>query len=366
MNFWATFNTPILALAPMEDVTDTVLRELLLGLADPGALHVVMTEFVSTDGLLHPKARKRVAHRLRVTDEERKLLKEKNVKIVAQIWGNTPENYQRVIQEISEEMEFDGIDINMGCPVPKVVRRGCCSGLIGNPSLAKEIIRAAQEASALPVSVKTRIGLKSVATEEWIGQLLETKPAALTIHGRTQKQMSDGRADWGEIAKAARLRDQQGLKLPILGNGDVQSLKEARTKCAEFGLDGAMIGRGIFGNPWLFTEEQRVRTKEEKLALLWRHTELFDRVWGSSKNFHLLRHYYSIYSKGFPGAAELRARLMQTESIADVKSILRNLNPAPRHANSIFTSGHWTTGGQDYETDKQIIEDAGFQIEMQA
>ncbi len=310
----------------MEDVTDTVLRELLLGVTDPGALHVVMTEFVSTDGLVHPKARKRVIHRLQVTDEERRLLKEKNVRIVAQIWGNNPANYATVVKEITEEMEFDGIDINMGCPVPKVVARGCCSGLIGNPTLAKEIIQAAQEATDLPVSVKTRIGLKSVATEEWIGHVLETKPAALTIHGRTQKQMSHGWADWSEIAKAARLRDQLGLDLPVLGNGDVQSLEEARGKCAEFGLDGAMIGRGIFDNPWLFMEEQRERTKEEKLEMLWKHTELFDRVWGDTKNFHILRRYYSIYSKGFPGAAELRAKLMQTGRIADVKEILQTTN----------------------------------------
>jgi nifR3 family TIM-barrel protein len=321
-SFWNTLDRPIIALAPMEDVTDTVLRELLLGLADPGCLHVMMTEFVSTDGLVHKKARKRVIHRLLVTDSERKLLKEKGVRIVAQIWGNTPENYQQVIREIADEMEFDGIDINMGCPVPKVVRRGCCSGLIGNPSLAKEIIQASQEASHLPVSVKTRIGLKSIATEEWIGHVLETRPAALTIHGRTQKQMSHGLADWSEIAKAARLRDQMGLDLPILGNGDVQSLEEAREKCAEHKLDGAMIGRGIFDNPWIFMETQRERSREEKLDLLWKHTELFDRVWGDTKNFHILRRYYSIYSKGFPGAAELRARLMQTERIADVKQVL--------------------------------------------
>ncbi len=322
MNFWKSIDRPIIALAPMEDVTDTVLRELLLGLADPGCLHVVMTEFVSTDGLLHKKGRERVIHRLRVTDQERKLLKEKNVKIVAQIWGNTPENYRQVIKEITEEMEFDGIDINMGCPVPKVVRRGCCSGLIGNPTLAKEIILAAKESTHLPISVKTRIGLKSIATEEWIGHVLETQPAALIVHGRTQKQMTEGSAKWEEIAKAARLRDQLGLTLPILGNGDIQSIAEARAKCADFKLDGTMIGRGIFDNPWLFMDAQRERTREEKLELLWRHTELFDRVWGVTKNFHILRRYYSIYSKGFPGAATLRTRLMQTESIADVKKIL--------------------------------------------
>lgn len=322
MNFWQTITRPIIALAPMEDVTDTVLRELLLGLTDPGCLHVVMTEFVSTDGLLHKKGRKRVIHRLRVTDSERRLLKEKGVRIVAQIWGNTPENYQKIVREITEEMQFDGIDINMGCPVPKVVHRGCCSGLIGNPTLAKEIILAAKESTPLPVSVKTRIGLKTVATEEWIGHLLETEPAALTLHGRTQKQMSDDVANWNEISKAARLRDQFGLDLPVLGNGDIKSLKEARAKTREYGLDGAMIGRGIFENPWLFMNEQRERTKAEKLYLLWQHTELFDRVWGATKNFHILRRYYSIYSKGFRGAADLRARLMQTQCIDDVRAVL--------------------------------------------
>lgn len=322
-SFWNTIDRPIIALAPMEDVTDTVLRELLLGVADPSALHVMMTEFVSTDGLVHPKARKRIIHRLRVTDEERKLLKEKNVRIVAQIWGNTPEHYQQVIREIASEMEFDGIDINMGCPVSKVVRRGCCSGLIGNPALAQEIIYAAKEASALPVSVKTRIGLKSVETEEWISRVLDTEPAALTIHGRTQKQMSAGLADWSEIAKAAALRDARGLTLPVIGNGDVLSLEEARAKCTAFGLDGAMIGRGIFSNPWLFMEAQQERTREEKLEMLWKHTEMFNRVWQGSKNFHILRRYYSIYAKGFSGAAELRADLMRTESIDDVKRLLK-------------------------------------------
>ena len=145
-----TIDRPIIALAPMEDVTDTALRELLLTIADPTALHVVMTEFVSTDRLVHQKARKRIVHRLRVTEEERQLLKEKNVKIVAQIWGNTPENYTQVIREIANEMEFDGIDINMGCPVPKVVRRGCCSGLIGNPTPPKRLYKLPSKPATYP------------------------------------------------------------------------------------------------------------------------------------------------------------------------------------------------------------------------
>ena len=321
-NFWKSIDRPIIALAPMEDVTDTALRELLLGIADPTGLHVVMTEFVSTDFLTNPKLRKRVIHRLRVTDEERALLNEKNVKIVAQIWGNTPENYEQIVKEITDEMQFDGIDINMGCPAVKVVRRGCCSGLIGNPNLAKDIIEAAKSVTHLPVSVKTRLGLTDIVTEQWIGHLLEVKPAAITIHGRTQKQMSEGPPLWDEIAKAARLRDHLGLDIPIIGNGDVLSLSEAREKSETYGLDGAMIGRGVFENPWLFSENQRERTRDEKLELLWNHTQVFDRVWGNTKNFRLLRHYYSIYTTGFPGALELRAQLMQTETLDDVARVL--------------------------------------------
>lgn len=324
-SFWNNIQGPIIALAPMEDVTDTAMRELILRNADSSALHIVMTEFTSTDGLVHKKARKRIIHRLRVTDDERKLLKKKDVKIVAQIWGNTPKKYIQVIKEIQNEMDFDGIDINMGCPVPKVVRRGCCSGLIGDPNLAKEIIYASKEASDLPVSVKTRIGLKSIATEEWANHLLETKPSAITFHGRTQKQMSVGPANWEEISKAARLRDHLNLNIPILGNGDIKSIHEAREKCNQFKLDGAMIGRGIFENPWIFLEDQRERTKKEKLDMLWEHTKLFDKVWGDNKNFHILRRYYSIYCKGFPGCSEIRAKLMTSESVSDVEAILRQI-----------------------------------------
>lgn len=306
----------------MEDVTDTVLRELLLELCSPDHLHVMMTEFVSTDGLMHKKGRERVAHRLRVTESERALLKAKNVRIVAQIWGNRPENYRQVVREITESGIFDGIDINMGCPVPKVVKRGECSGLIGNPELAKKIIQAAKESTHLPVSVKTRLGLKTVSTEEWVGHLLEAQPAALTLHGRTQKQMSEGLVKWEEIEKAVRLRDAAGLDFPVLGNGNVMSVAEAHEKTQRHGLDGIMIGRGIFENPWVFHADQRERSREEKLALLWQHTRLFDRVWGEIKNFRILRRYYSIYTKGFPGAVELRTQLMQTQGIDDVREIL--------------------------------------------
>lgn len=327
-DFWKQLRSPIMALAPMEDVTDTVFREIILGISHPEAVQVMMTEFVSTDGMCHKRGREKVVPRLRVNDSERALLKEKGVKLVAQIWGKDPALYARVAEEISTTMDFDGIDINMGCPVPKVVRRGCCSGLIGTPELAQEIIRVTQAATHLPVSVKTRIGLKTICTEEWVGALLEMRPAALTLHGRIQKQQSKGLADWSEIEKAARLRDRIAPEVPILGNGDVLSLHEAREKADAYRLDGIMIGRGIFHNPWLFNLEEPKSTAVEKLQLLWKHTKLFHETWGDSKNFQVLRRYYKIYCNGFERAGELRTRLMVSDGFDAVRATLNGFGVA--------------------------------------
>ncbi len=323
-NFWKHSITPIIALAPMEDVTDTVFREIILGISHPDSIHVMMTEFVSTDGMCHKRGRDRVVHRLRVNDSERALLKEKGVKLVAQIWGKDPALYARVAEEISTTMEFDGIDINMGCPVPKVVRRGCCSGLIDTPELAQQIIRATQDATHLPVSVKTRIGLKTICTEEWVEALLETRPAALSLHGRLQRQQSKGFADWDEIEKAARLCDRIAPEVPILGNGDVLSLHEVCEKAEKHRLDGIMIGRGVFNNPWIFNPEKPEPTAAEKLQLLWKHTRLFHETWGDRKNFQVLRRYYKIYCNSFEGAVELRARLMVADGFDAVRAILHD------------------------------------------
>ena len=174
-NFWQNQTKPFYALAPMEDVTDTVFREIVAGISDPACLNLYMTEFVSTDGLCHDIARDRVIHRIIRKDSERKLHNKNGAKLVAQIWGNNPERYQQAIKEVLNDMDFDGIDINMGCPVPKVVKKGCCSGLIATPSLAKEIVLAAKEVSNVPVSVKTRIGVEEVVTEEWINHLLDVE-----------------------------------------------------------------------------------------------------------------------------------------------------------------------------------------------
>lgn len=227
-NFWQSLPKPIFALAPMEDVTDTTFREIVAGLSDPRYLPILYTEFTSVDGMNHPVGKIRVGERLIVSESERQLLKEKNIRLIAQIWGKKPELFHKIAREITTEYNFDGLDINMGCPVKNVVKNGCCSALINEPELAKEIILATKEATHLPVSVKTRTGIKSHDTEAWIAHLMETKPAAVILHGRTQKQQSDGLANWDEIAKGARIRDELNPETKFLGNGDVMSVAQGK------------------------------------------------------------------------------------------------------------------------------------------
>jgi len=321
-NFWNGLQKPIFALAPMEDVTDTSFREIVAGLADPNHLSILYTEFTSVDGMNHPVGKIRVGERLIISESEKQLLKQKNIKLIAQIWGRKPELFHKIATELTAEYDFDGLDINMGCPVKNVVKNGCCSALINEPNLAKEIIIATQEATHLPVSVKTRTGIKAHDTENWIANLLETKPAALILHGRTQKQQSDGLADWEEIAKGARIRDLINPETKFLGNGDVLSVAQGEDLCSRYGLDGIMIGRGIFHNPWFFNPSHPEPTKSDKLQQLLLHTQLFERNWGGKKNLNILNRFYKIYTNDFPGAAKLRADLMDAKTFEEVYRIV--------------------------------------------
>lgn len=320
--FWQQLAKPIVALAPMEEVTDTVFREIVMSRMQPGNLHILYTEFVNTDGMCHPVGREKVIHRLQINDSERELLKKNNVKIVAQIWGAKPEKYAEAVKIICDEMDYDGIDINMGCPVPKIIKQGSCSKLITNPSLASEIIQATKEASSIPVSVKTRIGFKEVQTEEWISHLLQHDLPAILIHGRTQKMMSEGLADWNEIAKAVKLRDESGKQTVIIGNGDVKSREEFNDKREEFGVDGVMIGRGIFHNPWLFMNDGFEPEIDERIQMLWDHASLFKKTWGDNKNFNQLRRFFKIYASNFSDASPLRSALMQSRDLEHVRELL--------------------------------------------
>ncbi|TVQ09047.1 MAG: tRNA-dihydrouridine synthase family protein [Bacteroidetes bacterium] len=321
-NFWTESTDPLMILAPMEDVTDTAFRELVMRISQPGALHVVYTEFTSTDGLCHPVGRARVEERLKVSQSERELLRKLNVKIVAQIWGKNPGKYAEAVRYITEEYNFDGIDINMGCPVRNVVAQGSCSALIDNESLAGEIIAATRESTTLPLSLKTRLGVKKIDTERWISFLLQQPLDAIILHGRIQKQMSEGEARWDEIAKAVRLRDAMAPHIKLIGNGDVASMEDAREKMEFSGADGAMIGRGIFANPWLFNSEIREISTPEKLETLLLHLELFEKNWGHTKPFVILRRFFKIYLSGFPGASALRSAMMEVKGFDEARDII--------------------------------------------
>ena len=317
-NFWKSLPKPVICLAPMEDVTDTAFRELILTINSGPHVHVLFTEFTSTDGLCHTEGRENVSKRLFVSKEERKQLKERGIKLVAQIWGADPENFRRAAKFITEHYAFDGIDINMGCPVRKIVKHGGCSALIKQPSLAKEIILATKEATHLPVSVKTRMGFNTVITEAWISELLETSPAAITLHARTQHMDPGIPADWSQVLKAVELRDAKMSETLILGNGDVMSLEEANRNIQEYKPDGVMIGRGIFANPWLFTDRNVTPGMHERIQTLLLHVNIFSRVWGETKNFNILKRFFKIYLNEFPHASRLRGKLMEARSKEDV------------------------------------------------
>ena len=313
MNIWQTLKSPYTILAPMEDVTDTVFRRIILSVGRPT---LFFTEFTNVEGLASEKGDKVVSQRLLFTSEEKP--------IIAQIWGKTPEHFKKAAQRI-RAMGFDGVDINMGCPEKSVVKNGCCAALINNSSLASEIIHATQEgAGDIPVSVKTRIGFTHITTEEWIPFLLTHNLSALTIHGRTAKEESKVPAHWDEIGKAVYIRNQMNKKTHIIGNGDIQSLQDANEKVKRYSVDGVMVGRGIFQNPFLFSGGTRDDHEiSDYIQLAITHLELFNTVWGTHKYYPTMKKYMKIYIQGFDGASELRAKIMETESAREAIEVLQ-------------------------------------------
>jgi tRNA-dihydrouridine synthase len=329
-NFWLelkkSLGRELRVLAPMEEVTDTVFRRVLLELGRPD---VMFTEFTSVEGL-QSRGRHAVSHRL--------LFDKKEKPLVAQIWGISPEHYRESARQIVE-MGFDGVDINMGCPVKKIIAKGACSALIKNPQLAVEIIQAVREGvdGKIPVSVKTRIGFGEINTVEWITNILEHgRPDALTLHGRTVKQESKPPVHWDQIEIARKLRDDILPACLIIANGDLHTIQDIRDKCNLYGLDGGMVGRGIFHNPWLFNEDINYEniTVNMRLDALLLHLKLFDSTWGdkthedntgsawSAKNFVSLKRFFKIYIQGFDNAVDLRVKLMESKNVVEAMSMI--------------------------------------------
>lgn len=305
-NFWKNLNKPFFALAPMEDVTDTVFRQIVLQTGRPD---VFFTEFTNVDGMLHKKGLKHVLQRLQYTQKERPL--------VAQIWGNNPENFLKAAKMVVD-LKFDGVDINMGCPERKVVKRCAGGGMMKDPILAAEVIEAVKEGvdGKIPVSVKTRIGLTKIDTQNWITHLLRQDIVALAIHGRTVAEQSEVPAHWDEIGKAVVIRNQLKSETLIIGNGDVLSREQGLAFVQKYHVDGIMIGRGIFHNPWIFNNEKKLEsiTIKERLQIFKDHLKLYDQTWGENKNFEAMKKFCKAYIRDFDGASELRTELMQLHS----------------------------------------------------
>lgn len=247
--------------------------------------------------------------------------------LVAQIWGTKPETYRRAAENLAA-LGFDGVDINMGCPIRKIRKHGACSQLMANPGLASELIAAAKEgARELPVSVKTRIGLSDIRTEEWCGFLLEQGIDLLTVHGRTADEMSDGRARWEEVRRVVRIRDAGGYPTLVVGNGDVRHHGEFLSKSRRYGVDGVMVGRGIFEDPYIFAQGGRLRrfrqrSRREKLNLLLHHLHAFRSAWERERNYEILKKFYKVYLIGFEDAEELRTRLNETHDFETAEQIV--------------------------------------------
>lgn len=310
-NFWSELPKPFFVLAPMEDVTDVVFRHVV---KEAGAPDVFFTEFTNSDSFCHPDGIESVRGRLAFTEDEQPM--------VAHIWGDKPAFFREMSIALAE-MGFSGIDINMGCPVPNVAERGKGSGLILRPDVAAELIAAAK-AGGLPVSVKTRLGFTETAEmEKWISHLLKQDLANLSVHMRTRKEMSKVDAHWDLIPEIVKLRDEIAPQTLITINGDILNRQMGLELAEKYGVDGLMIGRGIFKNPYAFEKDPQEHTPKEMIGLLRMQLDLQDKYSEQvPRSIVGLHRFFKIYIKGFPGANDLRISLMDTKSTAEVRSIL--------------------------------------------
>ena len=349
---------PLFVLAPMADVTDCAFRYVI---AKYGKPDVLWTEFVSADGLIRatPEGKKKLLADL-------KFDKTLERPIVAQLFGSNPK-YMEEACKLVAELGFDGIDLNMGCPDKSIEKQGAGASMMKNPKLAKEIILAAKRGVAraenaalagenvanrnsskiIPITVKTRVGYNKDELDSWLKNILEASPAVVTVHARTRKDMSKVPANWNYVKRAVEIRDKMQAEFIsagknhtlIFGNGDVETVLDGWRKAEESGADGIMIGRAIFGNPWLFSAIRNVDKKqavittvptlEEKLRVMLEHTQKFQDELGEIKNFAVMKKHYKAYVNGFDGAKELRSRLMETENVGQVRDIVDEFLKTP-------------------------------------
>jgi tRNA-dihydrouridine synthase len=353
MNFWQQLKKPMMVVAPMADVTDAPFRRMIAKYSahnrtdgTVGGPDVMWTEFVAADGLMRatPEGREKLMADLIYVEEERP--------IVAQLFSSNPE-YMEQGARLAAELGFDGVDLNMGCPSATIEKQGCGAAMIKNPEHAREVIKAAKRgAGDLPVSVKTRLGYNKDEVDTWIPSILAENPAVLTIHARTRKEMSKVPAKWDRVARVVELRDALLSETLIIGNGDATSIADGQAKITQSGADGVMFGRALFGNPWFFHPtkrlpydlkalptsgvnrddliEEAVATEgiefislEERLRVLVEHTYLFAELL-HFKNFAIMKKHYKGYINGFPGAAQLRSKLMDQNTPEEIERVVED------------------------------------------
>jgi tRNA-dihydrouridine synthase len=311
----------------MDDVTDTVFRQTIQSTAAPD---LFFTEFVNVDGL-QSVGRAKLLKKLRFVASEKNL--------IAQLWGLKPENFKIIADQIASgslarelglpgDCNFVGVDLNMGCPAKSEVQNGACSALIRieNRQLADEIIEATTTglAGRLPLSVKTRLGFNEVDMS-WFEFLLAKKLDMLTVHGRTRKEMSKVPAHWDLIGEVSTLRNTIAPNTRLVGNGDVMSRQQGVELATKHGLDGIMIGRGIFQDPYIFATASpwNAIPKADRIGLYLRQVDLFGRTWlEGERNIKTLNKFCKVYINGFDGAKELREQLMDAPSVAELIRIL--------------------------------------------
>ena len=364
MNFWATLPQPIIGLAPMDGVTDAAFR---LIVAQQGRADISFTEFTNVGDIC--RGPDRMLSSLLYHECERP--------VVAQLYGKDPDLFYQAAHIVCE-LGFDGLDINMGCPSKNVASSGSGAGLIRTPDVAHAILRAARQGVTdwangqtlsdagiktaraefvqamnirrvgvpiiprrlLPISIKTRLGYDSVIVERWISHLLDERPAAITVHGRTLEQMYRGEADWNAIARAVELA--KGTKTWLLGNGDVHSMQDVIRRVRDTGVHGVLVGRGALGSPWFFQPNDAARALArghddrerehvsslsvevhltKRFEVMIEHARQFEAIFGVA-HFPRMRKHLGWYCTGFPHAASLRASMVRASSVLDVKGIL--------------------------------------------
>ncbi len=322
---------PLFVLAPMADVTDIAFRTVI---QEAGSPDVFWTEFVSADGLV--RATSQGKYKLK----KDLLFTEEQCPIVAQLFSATPDHMRQAVR-MCLEMGFDGVDINMGCPDKTIEKQKCGAAMIKHPELAKAVIQAAKEGATvdgvrkMAISVKTRVGYNQVELDTWIPILLDAEVDLITIHARTRKEMSKVPANWDYVRKVVEMRDVWAQAHPeklaplIFGNGDVETVKDGYEKAKISNADGVMVRRAMFGNPWFFRDIEnpdnpKEVTKQERIMVLARQTELFDKYLGDTKSFALMKKFFKTFMSHFDDAHTIRAKIMEMETAGEVVTYLRS------------------------------------------